>query len=111
MIKPLHNRLVVERLDPEQTTASGIIIPDTAKEKPQEGRVVSVGPGTRDKDGKLIPLEIAEGDMVLFGKYGGTDITLAGKDYLIMKDDDVLAVLGDKAKSAAKTKKPRRAAS
>jgi chaperonin GroES len=103
MLKPLHNRLVVERLEAEQTTASGIIIPDSAKEKPQQGRVVSVGPGARDKAGKQVPMEIEVGDTVLFTKYGGADVTLDGKDYLILKEDDVLGVMS--GKPAAKKKK------
>ena len=104
MLKPLHNRIVVERLEAELTTASGLIIPDSAKEKPQQGRVVSAGPGLRDKQGKRIAMEVAAGDTVLFAKYGGTDVTLDGKEYLIMKEDDILAVLPAKAggKSAAK---------
>lgn len=106
MLKPLHNRVVVERIEADQKTASGIIIPDTAKEKPQQGRVVSVGPGLRDKTGKMVPMEIAAGDTVLFTKYGGTDVTLDGKEYLILKEDDVLGVMPGKgpAKSAAKKK-------
>lgn len=94
MLKPLHNRLLVERLDAEDTTSSGIIIPDTAKEKPQKGKVISVGPGIKDKDGKLIPMEIAKGDLVLFAKYGGTDVTIEGREYMILKEDDVLGVIG-----------------
>jgi chaperonin GroES len=101
MFRPLHNRLVVERMEPEQTTASGIIIPDTAKEKPQQGKVKSVGPGNRDKDGKIIPMEIKAGDVVLFSKYGGADITLDGKEYLILKDEDVLGVI-EHAKAGGK---------
>ena len=93
MIKPLGDRLVVERVDPEKKTASGIIIPDTAKEKPQEGKVVAVGPGHRDKSGKLVPLDVKKGDRVLFAKYGGADVQIGGKDYLILKADDVLGVL------------------
>jgi chaperonin GroES len=109
MLKPLHNRLVVERLEAEQTTASGIIIPDTAKEKPQQGRVISVGPGLRDKAGKLVPMEIEAGDTVIFAKYGGTDVTLDGKDYLILKEDDVLGVISGKAapKAAPKSAKKK----
>lgn len=102
MFKPLHNRVLVERLEAEQTTASGLIIPDTAKEKPQQGRVVSVGPGARDKEGKRVPLEIAAGDTVLFSKFGGTDITLDGQEYLILKEDDILGVVSGKAKGGKK---------
>lgn len=93
MLRPLHNRLLVQRLEAEETTASGIIIPDTAKEKPQQGRVIAVGPGVTDKAGKRVPLEIAAGDTVLFNKYGGTDVTLDGHDYLMLKEDDVLGVI------------------
>jgi len=96
MLKPLHNRLVVERLEAEQTTASGIIIPDSAKEAPQQGKVVAVGPGARDKAGKVVPMEIQVGDTVLFAKYGGTEVTLDGSDYMILKEDDVLAVMSAK---------------
>ena len=96
MLKPLHNRLLVERIDAENTTSSGIIIPDTAKEKPQQGKVISVGPGARDKDGKVIPMEVSKGDLVLFAKYGGTDVTLEGKEYMILKEDDILGVVGGK---------------
>jgi chaperonin GroES len=105
MLKPLQNRLVVERLEAEQTTASGLIIPDSAKEKPQQGRVVSVGPGARNKQGKAVPMEVAVGDTVLFGKYGGTDVTLDGKEYLILKEDDVLAVMPSKSGGKAAKKK------
>ncbi len=94
MLKPLNNRLLVERVDSEATTSSGIIIPDSAKEKPQEGKVVSVGPGSRDKEGEVVPMEISIGDLVLFAKYGGTDVTLEGKEYLMLKEDDVLGVIG-----------------
>ena len=98
MMKPLQNRLVVERMESEERTASGLYIPDSAKEKPQEGKVVSAGPGQKDKKGKPIPMDVAVGDHILFGKYGGTDITISGKEYLILKDDDVLAVLEGKNK-------------
>jgi len=93
MLKPLHNRVLVERLNPEEKTASGIIIPDTAKEKPLQGKVIAVGPGNKDKSGKPVPLEIKAGDTVLFTKYGGTETNLQGKEYLILKEDDVLAVI------------------
>ena len=105
MLKPLHNRILVERMDADDKTASGIIIPDTAKEKPQEGRVVSVGPGEKDKKGKIIPMEVSKGDVVLFNKYGGTDVILDGKDYLMMKEDDILGVIGSGGKSGANPKK------
>lgn len=93
MIKPLRNRVIVERVEPEEKTDSGIIIPDTAKEKPQQGNVVAVGPGVRDKNDKLIKPDVSEGDRVLFAKYGGTEVSLEGKDYLIMREEDILAVL------------------
>ncbi len=93
MMKPLHNRILVERVDAEEKTASGIIIPDTAKEKPQEGKVIAVGPGMRDKSGKPIPMDVKAGDRILFTKYGGTEVKLDGKDYLILKDDDVMGIV------------------
>jgi len=94
MLKPLHNRILVERQTAEARTASGIIIPDTAKEKPQMGKVVAVGSGVVDKQGKVQPLEVKTGDTILFGKYTGNEVTLEGKDYIIMREDDVLAVFG-----------------
>ncbi len=96
MIKPLGNRVIIERLDAEARSAGGIIIPDTAKETPQSGKVIAVGPGVRDEDNNTIPLEVKKGDKVLFSKFGGTEVTLDGTDYLIMKEDDVLAILGKK---------------
>ena len=94
MLKPLSNRLLVERIDSEETTSSGLIIPDSAKEKPQEGKVISVGPGSRDKEGAVVPMDISVGDLVLFAKYGGTDVTLDGEEYLMLKEDDVLGIIG-----------------
>ena len=93
MMKPLHNRILVERVDAEGKTASGIIIPDTAKEKPQEGKAIAVGPGMKDKDGKTIPMDVKAGDRILFTKYGGTDVMLDGKEYLILKEDDVMGIV------------------
>ena len=93
MIKPLGDRLVVLRTDPEGKTASGIIIPDSAKEKTQEGKVIAVGPGVRDKAGKKIPLDVKTGDRILFSKYGGTDTTIDSKEYLLLRESDVLGVL------------------
>jgi chaperonin GroES len=93
MFRPLHNRILVERLDAEEKTASGIIIPDTAKEKPQEGKVVAVGPGLKDKHGKIIPMDVKAGDRILFAKYGGADIKIDSKDYLILKEEDVMGVV------------------
>jgi chaperonin GroES len=92
-VRPLHNRLIVQRLDEDEKTRGGIIIPDTAKEKPQQGRVEAVGPGRRDEKGNLIALEAQKGDRVLFSKYAGTEVKLEGDDYLIISEDDVLAIL------------------
>ena len=91
-IRPLHDRVIVKRIEEEEKTKGGLIIPDTAKEKPQEGRVVAVGPGKQD-DGKVIPLGVKAGDKVLFGKYSGTEIKLDGEEHLIMKEDDILGVI------------------
>ena len=92
-IRPLHDRIIVERLEEETTTASGIIIPDSAKEKPQQGNVIAVGKGKMTEDGKVLPLDVKVGDKVLFGKYSGTEIKLDGKEYLMMREDDVLGVV------------------
>ncbi len=92
--RPLHDRVVVKRLEGEEKTKGGIIIPDTAKEKPQEGKVLSVGPGGRDESGKLIPLDLKAGDRVLFGKWSGSEVKIDGEDLLIMKESDVLGVVG-----------------
>lgn len=92
-IRPLHNRLIIERVEEEEKTAGGIIIPDTAKEKPQQGRVVSAGVGRRDDKGNMIPMEVQKGDRVLFSKYSGTEVTLDGGEQLIITEDDVLAIL------------------
>lgn len=94
MLKPLHNRLLVERLESDKISSGGIIIPDSAKEKPQQGKVISVGPGSQDKEGKIVPMDISKGDVVLFAKYGGTEVTLEGNEYLMLKEDDILAVVG-----------------
>jgi chaperonin GroES len=91
--RPLHDRVVVKRIEAEQKTKGGIIIPDSAKEKPQEGEVVAVGPGGRDEAGKLIPIDIKIGDKVLFGKWSGTEIKLDGEELLIMKESDIMGVL------------------
>ena len=91
-VRPLHDRIIVKRVDEETTSKGGIIIPDTAKEKPQEGRVVAVGPG-RTEDGKLIKLDVRKGDRILFSKYAGTEITLDGEEHIIMRQDDVLGVI------------------
>ena len=92
--RPLHDRVVVKRVDSEEKTKGGIIIPDTAKEKPQEGEVVAVGSGARDEAGKLIPLDVKAGDRVLFGKWSGTEVKLNGEDLLIMKESDIMGIIG-----------------
>ena len=91
--RPLHDRVLVRRVEAEEKTAGGIIIPDTAKEKPQEGEVLAVGAGTRDEAGKLVPLDVKEGDRILFGKWSGTEVRLNGEDLLIMKESDVMGVI------------------
>ena len=91
--RPLHDRVVLTRSDADEKTTGGIIIPDTAKEKPQEGRVVAVGPGGRDENGKLTPIDIKVGDRALFGKWSGTEVKIDGIEYLIMKESDVMGVL------------------
>jgi chaperonin GroES len=92
-IRPLQDRVIVERVDEEQKTKGGIIIPDTAKEKPMEGKVVAVGKGRTAEDGKLIKLDIKAGDRILFSKYAGTEVKVEGKEYLIMREDDILGVI------------------
>ncbi|TCR68207.1 co-chaperone GroES [Bosea sp. BK604] len=91
--RPLHDRVVVKRIDAEEKTKGGIIIPDTAKEKPQEGEVVAVGPGNRDEEGKLIALDVKVGDRILFGKWSGTEVKIDGEDLLIMKESDIMGVV------------------
>ena len=91
--RPLHDRVVVRRLESEEKTKGGIIIPDSAKEKPQEGEVIAVGPGGRDEAGKLIPLDVKAGDKVLFGKWSGTEVKLDGEELLIMKESDIMGVI------------------
>jgi chaperonin GroES len=96
-LKPLGDRLIVEALEEEETTASGIVLPDTAKEKPQRGRVLAVGPGARNEDGEYVPMDLAEGEEIIFSKYGGTEIKVGTEDYLILRESDVLAkVVGDR---------------
>jgi chaperonin GroES len=92
-IRPLHDRVIVERVDAEDRSAGGIIIPDTAKEKPQEGKVIAVGKGKRKEDGALIPMDVKEGDRILFAKYAGSEVKIDGKEYVIMREDDILGVL------------------
>ena len=99
--RPLHDRVVVKRIDADEKSKGGIIIPDTVKEKPQEGEVIAVGPGTRDESGKLVPLELKAGDRVLFGKWSGTEVKIDGEDLLIMKESDVMGVI----EGASATKK------
>ena len=91
--RPLHDRVVVKRIDAEEKSAGGIISPDTAKEKPSEGEIIAVGPGGRDENGKLIPIDLKTGDRVLFGKWSGTEVKIDGVDYLIMKESDIMGVL------------------
>jgi chaperonin GroES len=91
--RPLHDRVVVRRIEADQKTKGGIIIPDTAKEKPSEGEIVAVGPGGRDENGKLIPIDLKAGDRVLFGKWGGTEVKIDGEDLLIMKESDIMGVI------------------
>ncbi|GIX10055.1 MULTISPECIES: co-chaperone GroES [unclassified Elioraea] len=91
--RPLHDRVVVRRVTAEEKTAGGIIIPDTAKEKPQEGEVVAVGPGARNEKGELVPLEVKEGDRVLFGKWSGTEVKIEGEELLIMKESDIMGIV------------------
>ncbi|MCK1753713.1 co-chaperone GroES [Bradyrhizobium sp. 137] len=99
--RPLHDRVLVRRIDAEEKTAGGIIIPDTAKEKPQEGEVIAAGPGGRNEQGQLVPLDVKVGDRVLFGKWSGTEVKIDGKELLIMKESDLLGVV----EKAAATKK------
>ncbi len=94
--RPLHDRVVVRRIDAETKSAGGIIIPDTAKEKPQQGEVIAVGPGARDEQGRLTPLDVKVGDTVLFGKWSGTEVKIDGEELLIMKESDIMGVLENK---------------
>ena len=91
--RPLHDRVVVKRIDAEEKTTGGIIIPDTAKEKPSQGEITAVGPGDRDEAGKLVPLDVKAGDRILFGKWSGTEVKIDGVEYLIMKESDIMGVL------------------
>jgi chaperonin GroES len=103
-LQPLGDRLIVEVLEEEETTTSGIVLPDTAKEKPQRGRVLAVGPGPRDEDGEYIKMDLVEGDEIVFSKYGGTDIVLGGEEYLILRESDVLAKVVSSPKGSKKKK-------
>ena len=94
--RPLHDRVVVKRIDAEEKSAGGIIIPDSAKEKPSQGEIVAVGPGGRDEAGKLIPIDLKVGDRVLFGKYSGTEVKIDGEDHLILREEDLLGILEGK---------------
>ena len=100
--RPLHDRVLVRRIEVEEKTAGGIIIPDTAKEKPIEGEVLAVGPGARDETGKVVPLDVKVGDQVLFGKWAGTDVIIGGEDRLILKESDIFGVIEAKARAKAK---------
>ena len=101
-VRPLHDRIIVERIEEEETSSGGIIIPDTAKEKPQQGKVIAVGNGKTKDDGKRIPLDVKAGDLILFGKYSGQEIKLDGEELLIMREDEVLAVLDGGTKKSKK---------
>src|SRR5215813_6514433 len=104
-LTPLHDRIVVRRIEEGETTRGGIIIPDSAKDKPQEGEVVSVGKGKSNEEGKVFPLDVKAGDRILFGKYSGTDIKIDGEEYLIMREEEVLGILSGAAKPATTSKK------
>jgi chaperonin GroES len=93
--RPLHDRVVVRRIEAEEKSAGGIIIPDTAKEKPSQGEVIAVGPGGRDESGKLIPIDVKEGDRVLFGKWSGTEVKIDGQELLIMKESDIMGIIDE----------------
>jgi chaperonin GroES len=101
-IRPLYDRIVVKRIEEQETVQGGIIIPDTAKEKPQEGEVVAVGQGKRLENGKVVALDVQKGDRILFGKYSGSEIKLDGQEYLIMREDEVLGIIENASKSATK---------
>ncbi len=94
--KPLHDRVLVERVEKDEKTAGGIIIPDTAQEKPMEGKVIAVGSGERDENGKVTPLDVKAGDKILFGKWSGTEVTMDGKELIIMKESDILGIISKK---------------
>jgi chaperonin GroES len=99
-LRPLHDRILIKRVEDKQTVKGGILIPDTAKEKPQEGAVVAVGTGRKDKDGKVVPLDVKAGDRILFGKFSGTEIKLDNEEYLILREEEVLGIIEGKAAAA-----------
>ena len=99
--RPLHDRVVVRRIDAEEKTKGGIIIPDTAKEKPQEGEIIAAGPGARDESGKVVPLDVKAGDRVLFGKWSGTEVRIDGEDLLIMKESDIMGIVDAQRRACA----------
>jgi chaperonin GroES len=101
-LTPLHDRILVRRIEEGETVRGGIIIPDSAKEKPQEGEVIAVGKGKKNEDGKVFPLDVQEGDRILFGKYGGSEIKIDGEEFLIMREEEVLGILSGAAKSVKK---------
>jgi chaperonin GroES len=101
-VRPLHDRVLIKRIEEQETVRGGIIIPDSAKEKPQEGEVVAVGTGKRLENGSITPLEVKDGDRVLFGKYSGTEIKVDGQEYLILREDEILAIFNTTGKSAGK---------
>ncbi len=105
IFKPLHDRILIERVEEKESVKGGIVIPDTAKEKPQEGQVVAVGSGKKEKDGKVIPLDVKVGDRILLGKYSGTEIRIDDEDYLILREEEVLGVIESAKHSAAGGKK------
>jgi chaperonin GroES len=100
-LRPLHDRILIKRIEEKETVKGGIIIPDTAKEKPQEGEVVAVGNGKKEKDGKLVPLDVKAGDRILFGKYSGAEIKMDNQEYLILREEEVLGILEGKAATAS----------
>lgn len=100
-IRPLHDRVIVRRVDADEKTAGGIIIPDTAKEKPAKGEVLAVGPGARDDSGRVVPMDVRVGDLVLFGKWGGTEIKMDGEDLLVLKETDIIGIIDAKASKKA----------
>lgn len=100
-IRPLHDRVIVKRVDAEEKTSGGIIIPDTAKEKPAKGEVIAVGPGGRDDSGRVVPMDVRVGDIVLFGKWGGTEIKMDGEDLLVLKETDIIGIIDGKAAKKA----------